>query len=111
MNRIKTLAFIVLGASLLSGCALFRTVEPVERVITKTETVYTEVPEDILICPLPPIVDPSTINSESQYNESFVLALYANNLTCYQSIVDVYEFNEILQQLNDTESEVIDTEQ
>lgn len=111
IKKILPVMFIMLIVFLASACSTFRKVEPVERVITKTEVVYEEIPEEFLICPLPPVVEPESIITEQQYNEQFVLQLYTNNITCFGSIEDVRKFNENLRRLNTSEVETLTEEE
>lgn len=89
---------------LILSCSTNTPPQPVEKIVTKTEKIYHKVPEEILVCPLPPIVDPDTIETEKEFNERFVLEIYINNIICFDSINDVHDFNKSLDSLNDENS-------
>lgn len=84
----------------LSGCSVFRTPVPEDRILIRTEIDYRGVPDELLVCPPPPVVDPESLDSESDYNREFVLRLYNNNEICLESIRDVREYNKKLNELN-----------
>lgn len=93
--------FVMLGLLIVSACAH----KPVERVITKTEYRYREIPAEYMTC-LPPITrdDLAVLGTskESEYNAELVLPLFDNNLVCYQSMNRIKEFNEETKLLNQT---------
>jgi len=95
---------------ILSACGTATVTAP-ELFIPDTKIVYEEVPEEILDCPLPPVIEPAALDSEEDYNREFVLVLYGNNVTCYESIQAVYDWNKSIQELNENNGEINSNEE
>ena len=89
---------IVLSLFLVVGCVSKD--KPVERIITQTEKEYVKTPDELLVCPLPPMIDPEAIVTEEEYNREFVLELYANNIDCYESVYEIRKRNMEIDLLN-----------
>lgn len=84
-------ALILICVFVLSACASKPDIDRVQKV-----TEYVTVPEDLLVCPPAPVLTRAEIVSletETDYNEKFVLPLWIARNRCAASIEAVREFN------------------
>lgn len=84
--------FILFLSVILTGCITKKEVEIVEKIVTEEVFITLPLPEELLVCAKPPIVNPNNIKSEADYNTLFVGPLYYNNQVCYSSIIKLKEF-------------------